>query len=102
MKKLVIKNATTGRKHTLGKYLTTEQETIEYLVLDLILAEDKEQYLKDIGFNGVVDKVLTDNDTTYIKFHVDWESERPLYNEDGDFVKNETETTTAYYLMIIG
>lgn len=102
MKKLVIKNATSGRYHTLGKFLPTEQETMEYVVLDLILAEDKAQCLKEIGFNGVVDNVLTDNDTTYIKFHVDWESEQGLYDEEGEFVKTETKITTAYYLMIIG
>ena len=101
MTNVIIKNANSGRKHTLNKFAKQNEIVNEYFLLDFILAADKTAFLNE-HTNAIVDSVDTLDDTTYIKFHVDWESERSLYDEDGDFVKTETEITTAPYLMIIG
>ena len=102
MLEIIIKNAETGVKHTLKKFVNETVDTpIEYLKTDLLLANDKETFLKE-NTNLVVDSQSENNGTLYLKCHVNWEENQDLYNEEGDLVKTETITNTVPYLIIIG
>lgn len=105
MSKLVIKNAKSGNRHSIVKFVKEGEEgkaLQEYVVLDLLTSESPKAILDNWQeFNGVTDTEIITPTHKFVKFHVDWKSEENLYNDEGDLVETREKTTTAYYLLIV-